>query len=91
MATAEPTLADDQILLNVPRTSADLVRTTWDYEVRVIYLPDLSAPECAWVSILDRKGNMIGEPITLTVEDGIEAFKNPRKFSNELNDFLARH
>jgi hypothetical protein len=87
--TAQPTMSDvpDEVLEELPALLADLFRETWDYKVRVIYLPDLKAPVLAAITILDRQNQRI-DSLELAAEDGIIAFKDPFRFSHALTMYM---
>lgn len=88
--TTEPTALVDA----VPTELADLSRDGGGYHVRLYFLPDISAPEEACISIL--KGD--GEPLdSFTIpfanEEGTpiwrDGYDHPSSYSHKLRDYLT--
>ncbi len=82
------TALPEELLAEVPTGLADLQRRDGSYAIQVIYLPDLSNPETAQITIRDSRGKTLD---TLHADDlkiAWEMFHHPSGYSERLCDYL---
>lgn len=77
-----------ELLAEVPAILADLFEQKTGYSVRVIYLPDLKAPESAHVVILNGDNKPIDTITDLPLDQVMDAFRYPQRYSGALRDYL---